>query len=118
MKHNLNAHIMDSNTYLSFIPSLPHYERYVKGAHRVWHEKYPQLFSMCHYYNINIYPYLYTIERAAPREFASFKKFYMIYLKKADLMDTLLQEFDILEVASVSLAHLLALIFTIQYYFI
>lgn len=124
MKINLNNTILDSKTYLVQLFDNKHinhsnYNKYITLNDILWQQSYHKLFKICNDYKINIYPYLYTLERITIKEKKSFTLFFITYMKKCEFIDLGYNiNSDPLDLASLSLENLLIFIFTIQYFFI
>lgn len=68
-------------------------------------------------YNINLSPYLYTLEKIDQQQYENFLIFYKIYLKKADIVQNL--DFDnIVDFIYEDIVHMLTFIIAMQYYFL
>ena len=82
----------------------------------------PELFSkiidLSEQHSIDIYPYLYVIQTINQDVLKAFVRFYFIFLKKSDFEIELNNNTDLLNIVSKSLEHLLAFIYTIQYFFL
>ena len=140
MKINLNGHILSSRLYLYYLHDNRHvhhvdYEKYTTAKDEYWQRKYPALFDLYNSNEIDIYPYLYTLDCITPHQLSAFKRFFVNYLRKTDNMAGLggvggdgeeVNNGDnadkdktlIFNIASQSLDQLILLILTMQYYFL
>jgi hypothetical protein len=124
MKSNFNQHILDGQTYLFYLFDNRHikhcdYERFVQTKEHEWKKNYPALMHICDIHGIDIYPYLYTLDRLHETEVISFSKFYSIYLRKTEMIPQDEREYHhALYFASMSIENLVAFIATMQYFFL
>lgn len=118
MRINLNTMILDSHTYLSYLFENNHikhknYEKFMQNNY----DKYnTELLDLSDQYNINIAPYLYTLDCIDERSKKAFSVFLNTYMKRVGLIET--TEEDILKMAANSIDYLAMLIITMQYYFL
>jgi len=122
MKVNLNNYILDSQNYLVNLYDNNHinhceYDKYVNIEGSNWNHIHADLIRMCDDNNIDIYPYLYTLDRISVREKDAFNKFYNIYMKKNEMIEKD-SNVSAIEIAKKSLENLLTFIITIQYFFL
>lgn len=90
--------ILDSNMYINDI------------------EKYSNIINLANSVNIDIIPYLYTLSILTNRELISFKKFFIMYLRK---IDNAVKDTDtLIDILSESVDNIILFIITIQYYFL
>jgi hypothetical protein len=124
MKYNFNSIILDNQTYLFHLFDNNHikhtdFERYVQTREGVWRGDYPALVHLSEIHGIDVTPYLYTMDRVTNNERESFTKFFIIYLQKTNMIDLEVDgSKNALDLASISLDHLVAFIVTMQYFFL
>lgn len=124
MKVNLNSHVLDSQTYLLHLYDNVHikhceYDKYITIQENNWNHLYADLIRICDDNNIDIYPYLYTLDRITPEEKKAFNMFYITYMKKNEMVPKNEDyNIDVLLIAKRSLENLLTFIITIQYFFL
>jgi hypothetical protein len=123
MKVNLNNYILDSQNYLIHLYDNTHinhceYDKYISVESNNWNHMYTDLIRMCDNNNIDIYPYIYTLDRISPKEKDAFNKFYNIYMKKNGMIEKNDMNMNAIEIAKRSLYNLMTFIITIQYFFL
>lgn len=121
MKVNLQNYILDSNTYLLQLYeniTLEHknYENYLYAHTKI--KTYPKLIELCDEHNININPYLYTLDIISHKDLKAFNLFYNIYMKKNDFISQDDNTLNSILIAEKSIDNLIAFIITIQYFFL
>lgn len=90
MKINLNHHILDSKTYCKYIFENVHlkhttdYIKFVSLCSDDWHSRYPNLIHQGLLHNIDVYPYLYTLEIILDNEREAFFRFFSNYLSQTE----------------------------------
>jgi hypothetical protein len=122
MKVNLNNYMLDSQNYLIHLYDNNHidhcdYDKYINVEGKNWNHIYADLIRICDDNNIDIYPYLYTLDRINDNEKNAFDKFYNIYMRKTEMIDKYNYD-SAIEIAKQSLENLLTFIITIQYFFL
>jgi len=123
MKINLNGYILENEKFLLNLfennqIKCTDYEKYILSNDNKLHNLYPQLFELCDEFDVNIYPYLYTLEQITSREKDNFTKFILTNMKKHNLINNINYKDDLLNVISNSIDYIFILIITIQYYFL
>jgi hypothetical protein len=125
MKPNLNNHILDCSTYLNYLYDNNHirhtnYEKYLDINDDYLKSKYKDVFDMAQSYDINICPYIYTLEVVNNNEHEAFRRYFYISLLKNDMLnkDNILETETIEKLSSKSLEHLITFIITCQYFFL
>jgi hypothetical protein len=114
MKTNFNSYILNHKQYLQYIllkykESTSDYEAFCTSL------EFEN--ELANKYNINLNPYLYTIEKIYESEYEGFLMFYKIYLKKSEIDDDPNID-NIVDYISDNLVHLVAFIIAMQYYFL
>lgn len=123
MKVNLNSNVLDSQIYLLYLYDnirINHfeYDKYITINENNWNH-HSDLIRICDDNNIDIYPYLYTLDRITPVEKKAFNMFYITYMKKNNMVPKNEDyNIDVLLIAKRSLENLLTFIITIQYFFL
>lgn len=122
MKVNLNSYILDSVSYLTYIcenNQIHHvdYDKYIQSNQHELYKKYSRIFDVAENIDINIFPYIYTLEMITEREQLIFKKFFCNHLCKLDNMRYDI-ETGIDEIAGSSIEHIVMFIATMQYFFL
>jgi hypothetical protein len=124
MKVNLNSYALDSQTYLLHLYDNIHinhceYDKYIMLQENKCNHHYADLIKICDDNNIDIYPYIYTLDRITLLEKKAFNMFYITYMKKNDMVPKDEDyNIDVLLIATRSLENLLTFIITIQYFFL
>ena len=124
MKLNFNNSILNSSTFLSYLYDNNHityhdYDKYVENNQSLWNLKYIKMIDLATIHEINIYPYIYILEIVGKERLEAFKRYFFILVSKNEMLCIENPEHrDIIDVATLSLEHLVAFIITCQYFFL
>jgi transposase len=123
MKPNLNSVILDSQNYITYLFENAHvnhidYEKFLESY--VPDTEVEKLIEYCDNNNVDIYPYLYTLNSLSDREYVAFVRYLSTYMKKCDLVADCqtINRNNLFSIVQGSIEHLVAFIVTMQYYFL
>ena len=121
MKYNFNNHILDSSTYLSYLFDNTHmqhteFEKYIEDNQSFLDSKYKRILDFASSHDINLYPYIYTLEIVGVYRVESFRRYFVTSLLKNEMQVDIADELT--DIAAISLEHLVAFIATCQHFFL
>lgn len=120
MKVNLNNHILDVQTYLQYLfenRQLKHQD-YEVFCLRNPQAIYRGLIELAESKEIDIYPYLYTLEVIKPAELKAFERFHLNVLKRLEEPVYVETGQDFIQVISQSIEQIMIFIVSVQYFFL
>lgn len=123
MKLNLNTHILDSKSYLSYLyenAQFKHvdFEKHVEQHKSRWLVTYDKILLLSDY-EIDMYPYFYTLDIVDHKERQAFFRFFCNYIDKSsnDSYPKFNEEY-LNNIVGISVENIALFIITMQYFFL
>ena len=111
--------ILNSNDFLVYLSENKQFQPIKYDSFELENpELFRNILDLSDEHNIDIYPYLYVIQSVDSRMLKSFTRFYFVFLKKSDFEIELNDNTNLINTISESPEHLVAFIYTIQYFFL